>query len=151
VAGFVSGDGPVEGSEASSASRQFRRSVDSLAEIFDFIEGFLAGVALPPAALHDVQFVVEELFTNQVKYAAGNPNPLLLELRRREGRLEVSLTDFDAEPFDPRSVPDPRVDLPIEERRPGGLGIYLSKKLVDGIEYEYVDRRSKTTFTKELS
>jgi serine/threonine-protein kinase RsbW len=140
----------LAGSDASSASRRFRRSVDALGEIFEFIEGFFAGAPVSPDCLHDVCFVVEELFMNQVKYAAGNPNSLLLELRRSDGRLAVSLTDFDADPFDVRSVPDPRIDLPIEERRPGGLGIYLSKKLVDGIDYEYVDRRSTTTFTKAL-
>ena len=138
------------GSGASSASRRFRRSFDALGEIFEFIEGFFEDSAVSPDCLHDICFVVEELFTNQVKYAAGNPNTLLLELRRNDGRVAVSLTDFDAEPFDPREVPAPRVDLPIEERRPGGLGIYLSKKLVDGIDYEYVDRRSTTTFTKAL-
>ena len=97
-----------------------------------------------------VQFAVEELFTNQVKYAVGGRDPMLLELTRDDHAVRVSLTDFDVEPFDIRQAPDAAVDAPIEERRPGGLGIHLVKRMVDGITYEYVDRRSTTTFSKSL-
>jgi len=131
-------------------SRSFSRSMDSLGEIFDFIEGFLSEPPVAREHLLAVEFVVEELFTNQVKYAAGNPNRLEIRLRRQRDVLAVSLTDFDTEPFDVRAVDDARVDLPIEKRRPGGLGIHLLKRMVDGIDYEYADRRSTTTFTKTL-
>jgi len=40
--------------------------------------------------------------------------------------------------------------LSLEERKPGGLGIHLVKRLVDHIDYEYADRNSTTTFIKNL-
>ena len=55
-----------------------------------------------------------------------------------------------------RSIPRPRrsrpVDAGIEERRPGGLGIYLVRKMVDDLNYDYEteDRRMRITVTKTL-
>src|SRR5262249_7491213 len=120
-----SGDAPRRGgalaeNESSHAARRFPRRVDALGEIFEFIEGFFAKAATPRGHLLPVQLVVEELFTNQIKYAAGGTKPILLDLARSASALSVSLTDFDVEPFDVRSAPEARTDAPLEERRPGG-------------------------------
>ena len=49
----------------------------------------------------------------------------------------MTLTDYDVEPFDVTQAPDVDVTLPIEQRKPGGLGLHLIRRLVDSIEYEY--------------
>lgn len=97
-----------------------------------------------------VQFAVEELFTNLVKYSLGGTRDILLDLRREGGRLVVSLTDFDVQRFDIRTVPDAIVDRDLKDRQPGGLGIHLLKRMVDHVGYEFVDGRSTTTFVKAL-
>jgi serine/threonine-protein kinase RsbW len=96
------------------------------------------------------QLAVEELFTNLVKYSKGGHRDIRIEMSRDGDRLIVRLTDFDVEPFDIRTVPDARTDLSLAERKPGGLGIHLVKRLVDRIDYEYADRNSTTTFVKNL-
>ena len=60
--------------------------------------------------------------------------------------VEVSLTDYDVERFDPREVAPVDVDAPLDDRAPGGLGLYLVLKMVDSIHYEYRNRQSKITF-----
>jgi anti-sigma regulatory factor (Ser/Thr protein kinase) len=65
---------------------------------------------------------------------------------RVNGGIEVSLTDFDVDRFDPTVRRDIDVDAPLAERTPGGLGVYLVLKMVDSIHYEYHDRQSKITF-----
>jgi len=114
--------------------------------------GEVPNVAIDPAGTicNTAQLAVEELFTNLVKYSRGGKSDIRIDLARDGGRLIVSLTDFDVEPFDIRTVPDAKTDLSLAERKPGGLGIHLVKRLVDHIDYEYADRNSTTTFIKNL-
>ena len=133
-----------------TGQRSFSRSAASLPEIFDFMDAFFARTGVGDAHRLPMQFAVEELFTNLVKYSRGGTREILLDLRRERGRLVVSLTDFGVERFDIRAAPDVNVDLDLKDRKPGGLGIHLLKRMVDDVDYEYVDGRSTTTFVKEL-
>jgi anti-sigma regulatory factor (Ser/Thr protein kinase) len=114
------------------------------------MEAFFARAGVGDAHRLPMQFAVEELFTNLVKYSRGGTREIQLDLKRDGGRLVVSLTDFDVERFDIRAAPDVNVDLDLKDRKPGGLGIHLLKRMVDEVDYEYVDGRSKTTFVKLL-
>ena len=64
--------------------------------------------------------------------------------------VEVSLTDFDVERFDPTRAVEVDIDAPLAERTAGGLGLYLVLKMADSIHYEYHDRMSKITFTNSV-
>ena len=130
--------------------RTFERSFDSLNDIFAFVDELLAERGLDPSIEHDAKFALEELFTNIVKYGAKSGTPVTVGLDLLPDRLVIVLTDPDSEFFDIRQRAEVRVDAPLEERRPGGLGIHLVKKLMDDIDYEYVGRRSRTTLTKRL-
>jgi len=132
------------------AQKSFPRTAACLPEIFAFMDGFFARTGVGDQHRMPMQFAVEELFTNLVKYSRGGTRDILLDMSRERGRLVVSLTDFDVERFDIRAVPDVNVDLKLADRRPGGLGIHLLKRMVDDVGYEYVDGRSTTTFVKEL-
>lgn len=130
--------------------KKFTRSIDSLANIFEFTEGFFEAEALDGAHLFAVNFAVEELFTNMVKYSTESTADILLSMERDDGEIIVRLTDFDVEPFDVTKAPPADVDSPLEDREPGGLGLHLVPKIVDTIDYEYVDRESRITFSKRL-
>ena len=132
------------------AHKSFPRSAACLPEIFDFMEAFFRRARIGESYQGGAQLAVEELFTNLVKYSVGGKQDIRIDMSTDGGRLIVSLTDFDVEPFDIRTVPDARTDLSLEERKPGGLGIHLVKRLVDRIDYEYADRNSTTTFVKNL-
>ena len=135
--------------DPSRTEMHFKRSLDSLSEISEFLKDFVAAQDIGPEHLESVTLATEELFTNMLKYGGGKGEiPIALERTDRE--LSVSLTDFDVEEFDITKVPEVRVDRPLAEREPGGLGIHLVKKMMDRIEYNYVDRRGTTTFFKKL-
>ena len=120
-----------------AADARFARSFDSLPAIFGFTAEAFARAGVDPGLRQDVDFALEELFTNMVKYSAASEADVRIELTPIEGGVEVTLTDYDVEPFDVTKAPDVDVGLPIEQRRPGGLGLHLIRRLLDSIEYEY--------------
>ena len=136
--------------QATSEKRSFPRSASCLPRIFAFMDAFFADAAIGEAHRAPMQFVVEEWFTNLVKYSRGGKRDILLELEREPNRLVIRLTDFDVDRFDIRTAPDVDVTKDLRDRKPGGLGIHLLRRMVDHIDYEYVDGRSTTTFVKSL-
>lgn len=133
-----------------TAARSFRRSFDSLEDIFAFTAAFFSGHGLDRDLLPTVDLVLEELFTNMVKYSAGGAPSIRLEMAPAPPGVEVTLTDYDVDRFDVTLAPDADINLPLEERKPGKLGLHLIRRLVDSLQYEYLaDRReSRTTFRK---
>lgn len=128
--------------------KKFRRSYDSLEEIFQFAEQIFADKNVGQSIRFPVHFVMEELFTNMVKYNPGNSNDILLGVETADGGITVQLSDFDVDEFDVTIAPNVEIDAPIEERTPGGLGLHLIHKMVDSLNYNYADRQSTVTFTK---
>lgn len=130
--------------------KRFKRNITSLNQIFNFIENFARKHEFDPGLLFTLNLVVEELFTNVVKYNSENKNDVLIELSKKDNDVIIALTDFDVEPFDITKRPEVELSRLLEERKVGGLGIHLVKKMVDKIDYEYKDRRSKIILTKHL-
>jgi phosphoserine phosphatase len=134
-----------------AAHGSFERSFDALPALVAFTSDFFARHGVDPTLLYPVDFALEELFTNVVKYGRGGA-AVDIDIATVTGAVEVVLTDYDVERFDVTEVPDARVDLPIEQRRPGGLGLHLVRRMVDRVDYEYsdVERRSRIRFRKNL-
>jgi serine/threonine-protein kinase RsbW len=65
------------------------------------------------------------------------------------GRLSIEVED-DGIPFDPRAVPAPDLDAPVEARRPGGLGIPLCRALMERIDYERSGGLNRLTLSRPL-
>ena len=128
----------------------FRRSFGELERIFDFSDRFYATESIGDSHRFAVNLAIEEIFTNMVKYEPGNTHDIVIEFRRTQAGVEVSLTDFDVGPFDRDGVPTSDVDAPLEERRIGGLGLLLVEKLMDQVEYEYKDRNRTVRLTRRL-
>ena len=138
-----------------SARGTFGRNIDAIGRIFEFTSDFFARRQVDPRLLPAVDLVVEELFTNMVKYGAASVpgTEVRIDMEKVDGGVEVTLTDFGVEPFDVTRAPDADIDLPIEQRKPGGLGLHLIRRLVDSWSYEYSqkDRQSRITFRKTLA
>ena len=127
----------------------FKRSNDSLDGIFRFIEDFLDARSLDRELRAPVSFIVEELFTNLVKYNAGS-HDIALSLGHTPEQLTVRLLDFDVESFDVTRPPTVDIDKPLQEREVGGLGLHLVQQMADTLQYDYAGRCSTITFTKAL-
>ena len=126
--------------------KTFSRSFDELQNIVAFTSAFIEEKQLDPSLRNIVDLCVEELFVNMVTYNTETDEDILIELSRDGDGVQVSLTDFNVERFDPTDVGPVNVDAPLDERTPGGLGLYLVMKMANAIHYEYRDRTSKITF-----
>lgn len=130
--------------------KRFKRTIEQLDEIFAFVSGFVARHSLSEAIAFKLNLVIEEVFVNMIEHNPGSQSEVLIDLTRDGGRLVISMTDFDVEPFDITKAGEYGSDRPLEERPVGRLGIHLVRKMVDGISYQYRDRQSRITLIKDL-
>ena len=100
--------------------------------------------------LHEIELGVEEVFTNLVKYNPSNVNEIQIELEKINKSLVIRIIDFDVEPFDLLNAPPYNTAKNLEDRPIGGVGIHLTKKFIDDIEYHYENRNSMITLKKHL-
>lgn len=126
--------------------RRCARNLAELSEIVAMTDRFYSEHGIDPEKRHVVDLCIEELFVNMVTYDTETDARILIELAPHGTGVKVSLTDYDVDRFDPRRAPSVDVDTPLEQREPGGLGLFLVLKMVDSINYEYQDRVSKITF-----
>ena len=131
--------------------KKYKRSFDQIQEIVADTDFFFAENQIDDSLRMKVDLSVEELFVNMVSYNTETDKDILIEMRRIERGIEISLTDSNVERFDPRLAGDVDTDAPLSERAPGGLGLYLVLKMADSIHYEYHDRKSKITFTNRVT
>jgi len=131
--------------------KRYSRNFDQIQEIVKDTEDFFSRERIDDSLRMKVDLSVEELFVNMVSYNTETAQDILIEMRPIDRGIEVSLTDFDVERFDPTAAADVDVDAPLSERDPGGLGLYLVLKMADSINYQYQDRKSKITFTNRVA
>lgn len=144
-------DSMKPGTPAGGERRDFERSFDALEAVFAFVQPLLAAHGVGEAESYAIVMTIEEFFTNMVKYNAAGTGRLTVELACDADVVTCTLADPDSERWDPTAAPDANLDLPVAQRRPGGLGIHLVRRLVDSIEYEYAGRCSRITFRKTLN
>ncbi len=104
--------------------------------VADFMNGFWKENNLPPEALHDVDLAVEEIIVNIISYAYDDKNEheIIFRIGLRDRRLLLEIEDT-GKPFNPLAEPAPEVNVAVEKRRPGGLGIHLVRSLMDKVRY----------------
>lgn len=118
----------------------FRRDVNELERLFAFVRQV--------ADDRTIDLGVEEIFTNFVKHNAAGSGNIEVRLLRDGDRVTVTLIDPDTPPFSIDAKPD--VAAPLAERTPGGLGLYLTAKMMDDIDYRYDGRAATITLRKRL-
>jgi phosphoserine phosphatase len=134
--------------DLADARQSFPRSFDALPSVFEFIQRCVDGVGAD--ARYAVEFTVEELFTNMVKYNPRGAGEIELAIARAPDQLVCRLSDPDSGYFDVTAAPDVDIRAGAESRQPGGLGLHLIRRLVDSLEYDYSGRTSRITFRKLL-
>ncbi|MDR3376389.1 MAG: ATP-binding protein [Ancalomicrobiaceae bacterium] len=108
-----------------------------LPELLGFVETAAAAV-LPPKAVMEVVLAAEEVLMNIITHAypgGGGEVRIGVEFQAAPRALRLIVAD-DGIAFDPLTAPDPEIDIPLEQRQIGGLGILLAMRMMDQIVYE---------------
>ena len=126
--------------------------VENLDQVLSFVDGHLEQLDCPMKTKMQIDVAVEELYVNIASYAYDSPGgSATIRVEVLQNPLSVSITFIDhGVPYDPLKKPDPDVTLPAEERQIGGLGIYMVKKSMDGVEYEYKDGKNILKIQKNI-
>jgi anti-sigma regulatory factor (Ser/Thr protein kinase) len=115
----------------------FKREINALDDVFGFVDGFIDRWSLDADTAFITRLVVEELFTNLVKYNKAEQDNILIQLDKANGRLTIQLKDFDVEPFDPSEFQKADIRAPLDQRKIGQLGIHIVNGIVDTLTYQY--------------
>lgn len=112
---------------------------ENLDRVLDFVNLHLKKKNCPPKVQIQIGIAVEEIFVNIAHYAYGEKNgKAVISLNFSKSPLSVTITFIDKGiHYDPLSKADPDISLSAEERQIGGLGIYMVKKSMDDVKYEY--------------
>ena len=126
---------------------------NQLTTVLDFIEKNLNQHNPSPKFIMQLELSIEEIFINIVEYAYKNDSnqQITISYDKKEEPLRAIITFLDEGPtYNPLNTPDPDTTLPLEERDIGGLGLFLVKKNVDNISYEYKDKQNILTIEKHF-
>lgn len=119
--------------------------------VTDFVNNLLEASDCPPKAQMQIDIAIDELFGNIAHYAyKPGSGPATVRVEVENEPLSVILTLIDnGKPFDPLSKTDPDITKTAAEREIGGLGIYMVKKTMDEISYEYRGGQNILTIKKK--
>ena len=127
-------------------------TVENIERVTNFLNENLEALDCPMKAQMQIDIAIDELFGNIAHYAY-NPEVGIVTVRVEvlEHPLAVVITFIDGGvPYDPLAKTDPDTSLPLEERQIGGLGIYMVKKSMDALSYEYKDGKNILSIRKNI-
>jgi serine/threonine-protein kinase RsbW len=115
----------------------FPGSLDSLERISEFVLEVAQKAGLDDSAIYAVQLAVDEAFTNIVEhgYEGQDLGEVECTCDVLNNGLQVMLRD-NGPRFDPDSVPEPELRVPLEEIKSRGLGLFLMRKMMDEVKFQ---------------
>lgn len=127
-------------------------TVENIEKVTDFVNEQLESIDCPLKVQTQIDIAIDELFGNIAKYAyAEKTGTATVVFQYLQDKKAVRIVFSDSgKPYDPLSGADPDTTLPAEDRPIGGLGIYMVKKSMDDLSYQYKDGQNILTIQKRL-
>ncbi len=118
-------------------TEHFSCSLHNLEKIGDFVTHCAEKAGLNDSEVYAVQLAVDEASTNIIEHGYGQECPSRIDITCEPIKDGIKVVIYDdAEPFDPSSIPDPEINVSLDEVKPRGLGIFLMRKMMDEVYYE---------------
>ena len=120
--------------------------------VIEFVNQELDAMGCSPKAEAQIDIAIDEIYSNIVKYGyeeEGGEVTVSFDVSEEPLAMTLSFRD-EGKPFNPLERRDPDVTLSAKDRKIGGLGIFMVKKSMDDIHYEYRDGKNILTIRKTL-
>ena len=124
----------------------------NLPQVLAFVDEQLDAADCPKKIKIQIDLAVEEIFVNIAHYAYDpdiGTATVRVDVLGDPPSVDITFID-NGIPYDPLAKQDPNVKLPARERKIGGLGIFMVKKNMDDVKYEYIDGHNILTMKKGL-
>ena len=141
------------GGETNAKELTLDAVTESIPALTEFIDAELEAAGASLKAQTQIDVAVDEIFSNIANYAyRGQQNgkaTVSIEIKKDPSEAVLTFTDT-GRPYDPLQVHDPDTTLSAEDRPVGGLGIFIVKRTMDSVEYEYRDGKNVLTVKKRI-
>ena len=126
--------------------------LDNLAQVTMFVDEQLEKIECPMKTQMQMDVALEEIFVNIASYAYGEETgmaEIIFDYKPETNDIYLTFIDSGVQ-YDPLAKEDPDITLSAAERQIGGLGIYMVKKSMDDVTYDYKDGKNILKFSKNL-
>ena len=133
-------------------NRTFKAKTEALSDILGFVDEMLEKYECPMKIQTAVCVAIEEVFVNVARYAYKDGEGDVcfgIGFDEESRTFTFRMADRGVQ-FDPLKKPDPDITLSAEDREIGGLGIFITKKTMDSVEYAYENGENILTMTKKI-
>jgi serine/threonine-protein kinase RsbW len=133
---------------AATLTLTLKNDPSEIGRLVDLLEAFGPQSGLTDDATFKLTLALDEIVANVVRHGFDDDREHRIEVKVTvDDRTVTASVEDDGLEFDPREAPVPDLDLPIEMRKPGGLGMHLVKATMDSVEYRRQDGHNILTVT----
>lgn len=133
-------------------NKSIENSLNEIERVHNFIEKIGEEHQIPAKIIFEINLAVDELLTNTISYGYTDNIKHIIEIKTtlNDNSFTISIID-DGKEFNPLQAKEVDTTLPLEERKIGGLGIHITKKVMDNITYLREDNKNIITLTKRIN
>src|SRR3954453_14399227 len=131
-----------------SLTLHLQNRIAEVARLVDAVDSFGSHAGLSSDLTYRLTLSLDEIVSNVIRHGYSDTSDHTVDVRLTvvDGVVTAIIED-DGHPYDPRESPEPDLSMPVEQRGPGGLGIFLVKQMMDSIEYATRNGRNVLTVT----
>ena len=116
--------------------------IASISTISDFFDMCIEDFAIPMRIGYSLKVVADEIYSNIVHYSEAKAAEILF---RNDTEKITLVFEDDGKPYNPLEAEEPDITAGIEDRKIGGLGLFMVKKMAESVAYEYTAERNQMT------
>lgn len=122
-------------------------SMETVPQVAEFMEAEMEKFEISPKISMKMLIAIDEIYSNIVRYSGATE--AIVSIKKSDNTLKLQFKD-NGKPYNPLDSKEPDITASAEDRSIGGLGIFMVKKMLDRVEYKYVDNYNILTLTKNL-